>query len=109
MVRSFFFFSSRRRHTRLVSDWSSDVCSSDLVREEILSPLGRNAKCKRKKKHGWSNKVTDLFYGQTAVMDDRSPAPDRKSVEKGKSERISSLNSMKKRKVKEEKETWVEQ
>src|SRR5258706_2583042 len=23
-----FFFSSRRRHTRLVSDWSSDVCSS---------------------------------------------------------------------------------
>src|SRR5262249_60134098 len=23
-------FSSRRRHTRLVSDWSSDVCSSDL-------------------------------------------------------------------------------
>src|SRR5438093_6181848 len=28
----FFFFSSRRRHTRLVSDWSSDVCSSDLAR-----------------------------------------------------------------------------
>src|SRR5262249_58012372 len=27
----FFFFSSRRRHTRLVSDWSSDVCSSDLI------------------------------------------------------------------------------
>src|SRR5258706_10549172 len=25
-----FFFSRRRRHTRLVSDWSSDVCSSDL-------------------------------------------------------------------------------
>src|SRR5829696_10427619 len=25
-----FFFPSRRRHTRLVSDWSSDVCSSDL-------------------------------------------------------------------------------
>ena len=25
-----FFFSSRRRHTRLVRDWSSDVCSSDL-------------------------------------------------------------------------------
>src|SRR4051812_49838003 len=27
---SFFFFSSRRRHTRLTCDWSSDVCSSDL-------------------------------------------------------------------------------
>src|SRR2546426_12022173 len=28
----FFFFSSRRRHTRLQGDWSSDVCSSDLPR-----------------------------------------------------------------------------
>src|SRR5256885_5040333 len=30
-VSSCFFFSSRRRHTRLQGDWSSDVCSSDLV------------------------------------------------------------------------------
>src|SRR5205085_3687670 len=28
----FFFFSSRRRHTRFDCDWSSDVCSSDLER-----------------------------------------------------------------------------
>src|SRR5437870_13910908 len=28
----FFFFSSRRRHTRWPRDWSSDVCSSDLLR-----------------------------------------------------------------------------
>src|SRR2546426_8752985 len=28
-----FFFSSRRRHTRLQGDWSSDVCSSDLAVE----------------------------------------------------------------------------
>src|SRR5690606_40697013 len=28
---SLFFFSSRRRHTRFSRDWSSDVCSSDLV------------------------------------------------------------------------------
>src|SRR3989337_161990 len=27
----FFFFSSRRRHTRCYRDWSSDVCSSDLM------------------------------------------------------------------------------
>src|SRR5262249_14622435 len=33
-----FFFSSRRRHTRLVSDWSSDVCSSDLQRSRSPSP-----------------------------------------------------------------------
>src|SRR6266566_9154437 len=30
-VVCFFFFSSRRRHTRLQGDWSSDVCSSDLT------------------------------------------------------------------------------
>src|SRR5690606_40636769 len=29
----FFFFSSRRRHTRFSRDWSSDVCSSDLLRD----------------------------------------------------------------------------
>src|SRR5205814_874263 len=33
-----FFFSSRRRHTRCLSDWSSDVCSSDLVFG--VNPLG---------------------------------------------------------------------
>src|SRR2546426_6424039 len=31
MHDAFFFFSSRRRHTRLQGDWSSDVCSSDLI------------------------------------------------------------------------------
>src|SRR5205814_6168567 len=31
-LRCSFFFSSRRRHTRCLSDWSSDVCSSDLSR-----------------------------------------------------------------------------
>src|SRR5262245_63678460 len=29
--RRTFFFSSRRRHTRCLNDWSSDVCSSDLI------------------------------------------------------------------------------
>src|SRR5438132_13883895 len=32
VVFVFFFFSSRRRHTRSLCDWSSDVCSSDLSR-----------------------------------------------------------------------------
>src|SRR2546428_7352421 len=36
---SFFFFSSRRRHTRSDRDWSSDVCSSDLGLIE-LTKLG---------------------------------------------------------------------
>src|SRR6266487_6738517 len=33
----FFFFSSRRRHTRWTGDWSSDVCSSDLRRCAALA------------------------------------------------------------------------
>src|SRR3712207_7807277 len=38
----FFFFSSRRRHTRYWRDWSSDVCSSDLwlcVRRWVVIPV----------------------------------------------------------------------
>src|SRR5256885_6351227 len=35
----FFFFSSRRRHTRLQGDWSSDVCSSDLKSAVDKLPL----------------------------------------------------------------------
>src|SRR3989454_11411527 len=35
----FFFFSSRRRHTRLQGDWSSDVCSSDLFFDRLEEPL----------------------------------------------------------------------
>src|SRR5205807_7161188 len=33
-----FFFSSRRRHTRLQGDWSSDVCSSDLSSTPSVTP-----------------------------------------------------------------------
>src|SRR2546429_4642434 len=36
----FFFFSSRRRHTRCSRDWSSDVCSSDLVIQAIGDESG---------------------------------------------------------------------
>src|SRR5256885_7693297 len=46
----FFFFSSRRRHTRLQGDWSSDVCSSDLsepvgLRSAAVSPAGLRGAC----------------------------------------------------------------
>src|SRR5256886_13723488 len=34
----FFFFASRRRHTRFDCDWSSDVCSSDLARRRADGP-----------------------------------------------------------------------
>src|SRR5882757_10120885 len=36
----FFFFSSRRRHTRYWRDWSSDVCSSDLgLVDGLIAPM----------------------------------------------------------------------
>src|SRR5260221_7603624 len=35
----FFFFSSRRRHTRSLCDWSSDVCSSDLLGQSAWNLL----------------------------------------------------------------------
>src|SRR5207248_8104927 len=41
----FFFFSSRRRHTRSYGDWSSDVCSSDLAAQgrTLMERLVRRA------------------------------------------------------------------
>src|SRR5258707_15499668 len=41
MYIGIFFFSSRRRHTRYWRDWSSDVCSSDLItRAEVVLGVG---------------------------------------------------------------------
>src|SRR5437016_12094686 len=51
-----FFFSSRRRHTRLVSDWSSDVCSSDLSRERPKTRPGTAAKNHRLNSHAGYSK-----------------------------------------------------
>src|SRR5256885_10484079 len=42
-----FFFSSRRRHTRLQGDWSSDVCSSDL---SLVIPVDR---CPHQRSHAY--------------------------------------------------------
>src|SRR5438874_12771139 len=65
-----FFFSSRRRHTRSLRDWSSDVCSSDLaadynqhIIEAFLLHELHDARAKRHMssgKHGESNDV-DIF------------------------------------------------
>src|SRR3712207_7471241 len=43
LVLSAFFFSSRRRHTRYWRDWSSDVCSSDLLGARLLQGMGAAA------------------------------------------------------------------
>src|SRR6266581_8870585 len=48
-----FFFSSRRRHTRWTGDWSSDVCSSDLVGRP-LSPEGLAMALRRHSPDPWT-------------------------------------------------------
>src|SRR2546426_11392179 len=50
-----FFFSSRRRHTRLQGDWSSDVCSSDLFTCESLGSLVVQDMTALKRKRGDSD------------------------------------------------------
>src|SRR5256886_7129900 len=46
MLLLFFFFSSRRRHTRFDCDWSSDVCSSDLLKATIAAKnIGYELRC----------------------------------------------------------------
>src|SRR5256885_663183 len=56
-----FFFSSRRRHTRLQGDWSSDVCSSDLFRGSVCEPSFRRPSIRR---HGLAD-VHETFFVNT--------------------------------------------
>src|SRR5215204_7245271 len=53
----FFFFSSRRRHTISLCDWSSDVCSSDLVggrgRVDLRLKMGASIRLALRIHHGW--------------------------------------------------------
>src|SRR5256884_6911213 len=42
-VDRYFFFSSRRRHTRCSRDWSSDVCSSDLPLKNLFQSAATTA------------------------------------------------------------------
>src|SRR5690606_39661309 len=53
-----FFFSSRRRHTRFSRDWSSDVCSSDLVQDV---PAWAAARLLRARSVGLSRNETIFF------------------------------------------------
>src|SRR5687768_18334917 len=48
-IQFFFFFSSRRRHTRCSRDWSSDVCSSDLDAAGIRGPSSGQSNFRGKK------------------------------------------------------------
>src|SRR5579863_7229273 len=79
----FFFFSSRRRHTRWTGDWSSDVCSSDLCRGAHITvdseirdraarqTLATSSSAKLKQRHcddeRVSHKTSDKFHGPLSI------------------------------------------
>src|SRR5256885_14053915 len=52
-----FFFSSRRRHTRLQGDWSSDVCSSDLVAATFVRRASPRDGDGGRSRSGWPTNV----------------------------------------------------
>src|SRR3989449_9693253 len=65
LVSYMFFFSSRRRHTRCSRDWSSDVCSSDLIPLPMaiahnlgFPPIGAGRELKRATEGYWGGKVS---------------------------------------------------
>src|SRR3712207_9364926 len=83
IFRIFFFFSSRRRHTRYWRDWSSDVCSSDLPTRRPATRWARGC--------GTSWRSTSLAGGapSTSPSSPRGPpsssaSGDRKSGGEGK-------------------------
>src|SRR5256885_4876234 len=58
-----FFFSSRRRHTRLQGDWSSDVCSSDLISAVQKMNQATNWEEFRDALRDWDVPPQNLIYG----------------------------------------------
>src|SRR2546426_3637714 len=73
-VRLLFFFSSRRRHTRLQGDWSSDVCSSDLLLDEEIGG-GEERRSAARLEHGAVVADTGQEAGG-APADERADQPD---------------------------------
>src|SRR5215208_5140683 len=70
----FFFFSSRRRHTRWPRDWSSDVCSSDLVRAGGLDMEWLGLFCETLADPGEPFPIGYPTREQSAVLSPEGPA-----------------------------------
>src|SRR5256885_14720164 len=69
-----FFFSSRRRHTRLQGDWSSDVCSSDLQHFVIESQIVEANHQVRALHFG--DEIVDLLFAVNPVVAARRAVSD---------------------------------
>src|SRR2546426_4678467 len=64
-----FFFSSRRRHTRLQGDWSSDVCSSDLESGEVTTCTTGPGGVGLVRRRGFSHAASSAAGRATAVFE----------------------------------------
>src|SRR2546421_11023615 len=78
VYRFFFFFSSRRRHTRSDRDWSSDVCSSDLLLDSFTGPVRTVQGGESHVGSGNSNRFPQTL-DLTAAFDRKSMTPIRRS------------------------------
>src|SRR5439155_11422929 len=87
--RSSFFFSSRRRHTSWPRDWSSDVCSSDLICENTLpgntffalnQPCAKGSLKGRKRKALDASRGTKPQYIQHIVGSQKAHPPNAKQA-----------------------------
>src|SRR5437879_12714067 len=81
LLLCFFFFSSRRGHTRYIGDWRSDVCSSDLCAP--CATTGRGVRGRAAGSRGREGPA-GARAGRTAHGRPGAPG-DRKSVVQGKS------------------------
>src|SRR2546426_8625989 len=97
MCGVFFFFSSRRRHTRLQGDWSSDVCSSDLPLPSPLAGLRRQAEVRLERAPALRELRAGLLVAHGRDDDDRSE--ERRVGEEGRS-RGAPYHLKKKKKIK---------
>src|SRR5256885_11781918 len=80
----FFFFSSRRRHTRLQGDWSSDVCSSDLGHGAAHAGAARHAALRELAGH--ARRAHSLVHRHARLRRTRppelgTPGPDTPALE----------------------------
>src|SRR5688572_32735509 len=96
----FFFFSSRRRHTRFDCDWSSDVCSSDLIHnDKIFVKDWRTAKAVHARKRAGTDQP--LLIAREIVTGDNHFVARSEERREGKSVDLGGRRIIKKKKKNE--------
>src|SRR5690349_24463907 len=100
----FFFFSSRRRHTRSLRDWSSDVCSSDLP-VRVARGWGEQGRV------GAQAEVAAGQVAQVGIDRHQVRAGDGRSEERrvGKSVDLGGRRIIKKKRANGQRGSWVDQ